>query len=151
MSNKVKFSAFISATMAAIIGFGATMSMSTIFVTAENNHTEFSSAITAVGHTHGEEVTILPEDVRLWNESKQFDPDYLNSLYEYSTLHKEFVKEVNYGNEKLVEIYHQADAFNPVNNVLTWQSTLENVQSYTVRAQALSVPLCGNTSSRISV
>ena len=134
MSNsKVKVSALIGAAMASIIGFGATVSVNTLFVSAENNHTKFSSAITAVSHNHGETVTILPEDVESWNESKQFDPDYLNGLYEYSETHKEFLSVVNSSNEALVEIYREADAFNPVNNVLTWQSTLENVESYTVR------------------
>ena len=99
---------------------------------AENDKTAFSSEITALSHAHGETINILPEEVRLWNESERFDADQLNGLYEYSDLHRQFTKVLN-DDAKLVEIYSQADAFNPVSNVLRWTSSLENVESYKVR------------------
>ncbi len=128
-----KISAFISMIMACATLVGVTSSATMKLGVAENNPIEFSSGITAVSNAHGEEVTILPEDVKLWTESEQFDADYLNGLYEYSGMHKEFLSVVGSSNEELVDIYRQTDVFNPVNNVLTWQSTLENVKSYTVR------------------
>lgn len=132
-NNQGRRNALLGAAMACVIAFGATMSLTTPFASAENLITDFSSKITATSHAHGETVNILPEDVRLWTESEQFNADYLNGLYEYSSLHKEFLHVVNTSNEDLVEIYRQADAFNPVNNVLTWETTLENVTSYMVR------------------
>ena len=128
-----KISAFIGITMACSTAVGVAGLANMKFAKAQNVKTEFSSAITAVSHTHGENINILPEGVRLWTESEGFSASYLNSLYEYSTLHQEFVAAVSTDNDRVREIYNQADAFNPVNNVLTWQSTLENVASYKVR------------------
>ena len=99
--------------------------------------TEFSSAITAVSHAYGETVNILPEEVMLWNESESFNAAYLNGLYEYTTGHQEFLTCVNYTDAehiaRLVEIYKENDAFQPVNNVLKWSDDLSGVSSYTVR------------------
>ena len=104
-------------------------------VGAENDKTVFSSKINALTNAYGETVNILPEDVRLWNESTDADTDYLNSLYEYSDLHKQFQTDVNNDNsdENLPGLYRQTDVFNPINNVLKWESSLENVESYKVR------------------
>ena len=135
MRNKMmkKVSAFIGITMACATVVGVAGFANTKFAKAQNIKTEFSSAITAVSHAHGENINILPEGVRLWDASEGFSASYLNGLYEYSKLHQEFVAAVSTDNDRVREIYNQADAFNPVNNVLTWQSSLENVASYKVR------------------
>ena len=101
---------------------------------ASNMKTEFSTEITATKHAHGQQVNILPYDLMLWSESEKFDASYLNGLYEYSDLHTAFLTAVNKADDAtLVDIYHQADAFQPENNVLKWKSSLEGVASYTVR------------------
>ena len=135
MSKKImkKVSAFIGAVMASAIVFGGVSSANITSLKAENVKTDFSSKISAVSHANGQTVNILPEDLKLWNKSETFNADYLNGLYEYSSLHKDFVVVVNSSNSDLVDIYRQADAFNPVNNVLRWNSSLTNVESYTVR------------------
>ncbi len=135
MRNKKmkKLSVVISAVMACSLLVGVTASMNLKDAKAKNMKTEFSSEIAAVSHFRGQTVNILPEEVKLWTASEQFDAAYLNSLYEYGTLHQEFVSAVNTDNDRVAEIYRQADAFNPVNNVLKWNSSLENVASYTVR------------------
>lgn len=128
-----RLNVYIIAVIICTLILGITYSINSNSVRAKNLITEFSSEITAVDHAHGEKVNILPEEVRLWNESKQFDADYINGLYEYSDLHKQFLATINKGNESLVDIYHEADAFNPINNILRWDSSLKNVQSYMVR------------------
>ncbi|MBP5466342.1 MAG: tyrosine-protein phosphatase, partial [Clostridia bacterium] len=125
-----KVSGFISFIIVCAITLGLIVSVNAKSVAAENDKTEFSSEITAVSHAHGEKINILPEEVRLFNESKQFDPEYLKGLYEYTDFHREFSI---IDNERLVEVYRETDAFNPVNNVLKWQSSLENVRFYKVR------------------
>ena len=128
-----KISGFISLIIVFAIALGVIGSVAVRSVSADNDKTKFSSEITANEHAHGQVVNILPEDVRLWNESQTFDADYLNGLYEFSDLHREFLAGAVNDNARVVEIYRQADAFNPVNNVLRWRSTLENVKSYKVR------------------
>lgn len=135
MTNRTikKVSGFISLIMVCAITLGLIGSVNIKTVAAENDKTTFSSQITATQNAHGQVVNILPEEVRLWNESEEFDIDYLNGLYEYSSFHKEFNAGAFNDFVRVREIYRQADAFNPVNNVLKWKSSLENVASYKVR------------------
>ena len=134
MSNKKVniFCAFISAVLVLVMILGIIDSVQFKSVKAENDKTDFSSKITAVSHAHGEKINILPEEVRLFNESNQFDSDYLKDLYEYTDLHRGF-NIFDFTDAQLVELYREIDAFNPVNNVLKWQSSLNDVKSYTVR------------------
>lgn len=131
--NVKKISALIGVSMACAIAFGVSGFSRANFANAQNKKAEFSSKITAVSHVNGTTVNILPQEVKLWTESKEFNADYLNGLYEYGALHKEFLSAVNTDNNRVAEIYREADVFNPVNNVLKWESTVGNVTSYTVR------------------
>ena len=137
MSKKIikKLSACMGAAMACTMVVGVAGSIQTKSATASNDKTAFSSEITAVSHAYGETIQLLPEEVKLWNESEKFDAAYLNGLYEYTTLHQEFVTAVGKkdNDANVAEMYRQLDAFNPVNNVLKWESSLANVASYTVR------------------
>ena len=132
MSNKKLnvLCAFIGVILGFVMIFGITSSVNFRSVNAENDKLEFSSEITALSYAYGEKVNILPEEVRLFNESKKFDIDYLKSLYEYTSLHRGFNIS---DNARLVELYRDADAFNPINIVLKWRSSLKDVKSYTVR------------------
>ena len=122
--------AFISAFLVLVMIFGTVSSLNLRSANAENDKTEFSSEITAVRYAHGEKISILPEEVRLFSESTTLDIDYLKDLYEYTDNHRKF--NIN-NNERLVELYRKTDAFNPVDIVLRWQSSLDNVKSYKVR------------------
>ena len=136
MSNKKEkiIRALVGSVMACAMVVGVTNVADMKSAAASNVKTEFSTEITATNHAHGQQVNILPYDLMLWDQSEEFDASYLNGLYEYSDLHSDFLAAVNTGdNDRLVNIYHEADAFQPENNVLKWQSSLENVASYTVR------------------
>lgn len=135
MTNKSikKVSGFISLIMVCTITLGLIGSVNIKTIAAENDKTAFSSQITATQNAHGQVVNILPEEVRLWNESETFDVEYLKGLYEYSNLRREYFAGASVDYDRSREIYRQTDAFNPVNNVLKWQSSLENVESYKVR------------------
>lgn len=128
-----KASGFISLIMVCTITLGLIGSVNFKTIAAENDKTAFSSQITATQNAHGQVVNILPEEVRLWNESEMFDVEYLKGLYEYSNLRKEYFNGASVDFDRSCEIYRQTDAFNPVNNVLKWQSSLKNVESYKVR------------------
>ena len=128
-----KASGFISLIMVCTITLGLIGSVNFKTIAAENDKTAFSSQITATQNAHGQVVNILPEEVRLWNESEIFDVEYLKGLYEYSNLRKEYFNGASVDFDRSCEIYRQTDAFNPVNNVLKWQSSLKNVESYKVR------------------
>ena len=135
MSNKkVKIiSAVLGGMMVCAVGM---TSIADVQVAKANNvKTDFSTEITATKLAHGQQVNILPYELMLWNQSEEFDASFLNGLYEYSDLHGAFLTAVNKkdGNAEIVDIYHQADAFQPENNVLKWNSSLEGVASYTVR------------------
>lgn len=128
-----KASGFISLIMVCTITLGLIGSVNFKTIAAENDKTAFSSQITATQNAHGQVVNILPEEVRLWNESEMFDVEYLKGLYEYSNLRKEYFNGASVDFDRSCEIYRQTDAFNPVNIVLKWQSSLKNVESYKVR------------------
>ena len=104
---------------------------------AENNPLNFSSSIRAVTPYEGATMNFNTRDINAWWNSEGVDGDYLNSLFEYTVGHQEFLDCVNYTDEehiaRLVEIYKENDAFQPVNNVLKWSDTLDGVASYTVR------------------
>ncbi len=129
-----KISAVVGMVMACAMALSVTNLADIKSAKANNVKTEFSTEITATKHAHGQQVNVLPYDLMLWDQSEEFNAAYLNGLYEYSDLHSEFLTAVNASDDaRLTEIYHQADAFQPENNVLKWQSSLENVESYTVR------------------
>ena len=133
MSKKVKIiSAVLGGVMACALG---TMNFfDAKSANASSVKTEFSTEITATKLVHGQKVNILPYELMLWDQCEEFDASFLNGLYEYSDLHGDFLAAVNSGNnQEIVEIYHQADAFQPENNILKWKSSLDGVASYTVR------------------
>lgn len=133
MSKKVKIvSAVLGGVMACALGVTNIADVQS--AKANNVKTEFSTEITATKLAHGQKVNILPYELMLWDQCEEFNASYLNGLYEYSDLHGDFLTAVNSGNNvELVDIYHQADAFQPESNVLKWESSLEGVASYTVR------------------
>ena len=104
---------------------------------AENNPLNFSSAIRAVTPYEGATLNFNTREINAWWNSEGLDLTYLNTLFEYTTGHQEFLSCVNdtsaEGVARLVEIYKENDAFQPVNNVLKWSDDLNGVASYTVR------------------
>ena len=133
MSKTIRKSAFgfICLLVVCVMTFGVVFSK-VERVGAENDKTVFSSEISAVKLHDGEVVDILPEDVKLWNESTRFDSDYLNGLYEFNQTHKTWMLSLA-DNTLIAEIYRANDAFNPVNPILKWESSLQDVSSYKVR------------------
>lgn len=104
---------------------------------AENNPLAFSSAIRAVTPYEGATLNFNTREINAWWNSEGVDMSYLNGLFEYSSGHQEFLTCVNYTDDahlaRLVELYKENDAFQPVNNVLKWSDSLDGVASYTVR------------------
>ena len=104
---------------------------------ADNNPLAFNSSIRAVTPYDGGAMNFNTKEINAWWNSEGVDLSYLSSLYEYTTGHQEFLTCVNdtspTGVARLVEIYEETDAFQPVNNVLKWSDDLSGVSSYTVR------------------
>ena len=103
----------------------------------QNNPLAFSSAIRAVTPYEGATMNFNTREINAWWNCDGVDLTYLNSLYEYTVGHKEFLTAVNdnskAGVTRLVEIYKENDVFQPVNNTLKWSDDLDGVASYTVR------------------
>ncbi len=112
-------------------------SVNSMQANAENNPLAFSSSIRAVTPYEGATLNFNTHEINAWWNSEGVDVDYLNGLFDYSDGHQEFLTCVNYTDDahiaRLVELYKENDAFQPVNNVLKWTDTLEDVSSYTVR------------------
>lgn len=104
---------------------------------AENNPLAFSSSIRAVTPYEGATLNFNTYEINAWWNSQGVDVNYLNTLFEYSEGHQEFLTCVNYTDAahlaRLVELYKENDAFQPENNVLKWTDNLNGVASYTVR------------------
>lgn len=127
-------------TLVAVLCVGATSvgvvnGMST--AKADNNPFAFNSSIRAVTPYDGGAINFNTKEINAFWNCEGVDLTYLNTLYEYTTGHQEFLSCVNdtsaEGVARLVEIYKENDAFQPVNNVLKWSDNLSGVASYTVR------------------
>ena len=116
----------------------SSMALTNRRVFAESNKTEFSESIRAITPCDGETVCLLNDSVYAMTQLETSDCDKINSLYAYSRNHEDFTKTINTLNNpnkdiELAEIYRKTDDFAPVNNVLKWNSKLDNVASYKVR------------------
>jgi hypothetical protein len=119
----------IGATAAGVIGGVMTNTQAR----AENNPFHFSSEIRAVTPYEGATLNFNTHEINSWWSSEGVDVAYLNSLYEYTVGHQEFLTCVNYNDAehlaRLVELYKENDAFQPTNNVLKWTDDLKDVSS----------------------
>ncbi len=105
-------------------------------VSATNDKTAFSNEISAVTPYNNELVTIVPRDLKEFYDQEKIDFDQLKNLYEYNQGHRDFMSRINTvgtPDELIREIYRETDAFLPENNILKWNSSLEDVESYKVR------------------
>ena len=139
MSKPKKRLYIISAIVALISVLGvSSMALTNRRVFAESNKTEFSESIRAITPCDGETVCLLNDSVYAMTQLETSDCDKINSLYAYSRNHEDFTKTINTLNNpnkdiEVAEIYRKTDDFAPVNNVLKWNSKLDNVASYKVR------------------
>lgn len=139
MSKTIKRFSLISTIIALVSALGvSTMALTNRNASAESNKTNFSESIRAITPCDGETVCLLNDSVYALTQLAETDCEQINSFYAYGRNHEDFTTTINTLNNPnkdsdLAEIYRNTDDFAPINNVLKWNSNLNNVASYKVR------------------